>query len=92
MTGPGEMRLYDMTDEPARDEQATLLEQPLASGVGVVRGDLAGNVLAIVLDRKRLPQIGPDVLTAQLTEAIQRLQGRATETRMRIIQRRNRKI
>lgn len=92
MTGPVEMQLFDTPDEPARDEQSTLLEQPLASGAGVVHGDLAGNVLRIELDRARVPQISPAVLTAQLTEAIQQLQRRATDTRMQIIRRRNRKV
>jgi len=91
MTGSRKMRLFDM-EEPAHGERPTVLEQPLASGVGVVRGDLAGNVLAIELDRTRLSQVGPAVLTAQLTEAIQQLQRRATDTRMQIIRQRNRKF
>jgi len=86
------MKLFDMQDEAVAATPADRLEQPLASGVGVVRGDLAGNVLSIELDRARVPQITPAVLTAQLTEAIQQLQRRAADTRLRIIRQRNRKF
>lgn len=90
MTGPGKMRLFDMDEPPPA--RPNLLEQPLASGVGVVRGDLAGNVLAIELDRRRLSQVRPAVLSAQLTEAIQQLQRRADDARTRLIRQRNRKV
>lgn len=90
MSGPHEMRLFDMDDDqPGSDP--TIFEQELRCGAGVVRGDLAGNLIAVDLDRTRLRDVSPAVLTGQLTDAIREVQQRAEHTRLEDIRRRARR-
>ena len=87
-----ELLLYDRDDEGMRPvANPAVLEQPLPSGAGVVRADLAGNILAVDLDRVRLQEIPTSLLLAQLTLAIQEVQERAATTRLNQIRERARR-
>jgi hypothetical protein len=89
---PYHLVLYDRDDEGMRrPSDPAVLEQPLRSGAGTVRGDLVGNILAVDLDRVRLQEVPTELLVTQITEAIQQVQQRATAVRLHNIRERARR-
>ncbi len=79
MSGRFELRLYDR--EVLEPETPSPLVRQLPSGVGSVRADPGGNIVAVDLEPRRLQTVDPAVLMAELTAAIQQLQLRAVNRR-----------
>jgi hypothetical protein len=79
MSDPYVLRLYDR-EEPEPMAPSPLVRR-LPSGVGTVRGDPGGNIVAVDLEPRRLQTVDPAVLTAELLSAIQQLQLRAVHRR-----------
>lgn len=89
MSGPGVMRLYDRDEEPAPPTETSGLVRQLPSGVGTVRADRGGNILAVDLDPRVMQRVSAEVLTAQLTDAIQQVQRHAVAAQQQPQRQRN---